>query len=43
MKIAHRASFVSAETILFRCLLHDYFVNLGDCKMAEVIGLSVTH
>ena len=42
LKIAHRGSFVSAETILFRRLLHDCFVDLGDCKMEETIGLSVT-
>ena len=42
MKIAHHGSFVSAETILFRRLLHDCLVDLEDCKMEETIGLSVT-
>ena len=40
--MAYCSSFVSAETILFRCFLHDCFVDLEDCKMEEVIGLSVT-
>ena len=42
LKIAQSGSFVSAETILFRRFLHDLFVDLGDCKMEEPIGLSVT-
>ena len=42
LKIAHRGCFVSAETILFRRLLHDCFVDLGDCKMEKAIDLSVT-
>ena len=42
VKIAHCGSFVSAETILFRRLLHCWFIDLGDCKMEETIGLSVT-
>ena len=42
LKIAQSGSFVSAETILFRRLSHDCFVNLEDCKMEEAIGLSVT-
>ena len=42
LKIAHRGSFVSSETILFCCLLHDCVVDLEDCKMEEIIGLSVT-
>ena len=42
LKIAHSGFFVSAETILFCHLLHACFVDLGDCKMEEMIGLSVT-
>ena len=42
LKIAQSGSFVSAETILFCCLLHDYFVDLGDCRMEKAIGLSVS-
>ena len=42
VKIAHCGSFVSAETILLRRLLHCWFIDLGGCKMEETIGLSVT-
>ena len=41
LKIARSSFFVSDETILFCCCLHDYFVDLEDCRMEKVIGLSV--
>ena len=41
LRTAYCASFVSAETILFRRHLQDCLVDLGDCKMEETIGLSV--
>ena len=41
LKVAHFGYFVSAETILFHRLLHDCLVGLEDCKMEEMIGLSV--
>ena len=41
LKVARCGSFVSAETILFCCLLHDCHVDLEDCKMEKVIDLSV--
>ena len=40
--IEQSGSFVSAETILFCRFLHDCFVDLGECKMGETIGLSVS-
>ena len=42
LKIAQSGSFVSAETILFRRFLHDCFVDHGDCRMENAIGLSVS-
>ena len=42
LKIAQSGSFVSAETILFRRFLHDFFVDHGDCRMEKPIGLSVS-
>ena len=42
LKIAQSGSFVSAETILFRRFLHDFFVDHGDCRMEKAIGLSVS-
>ena len=42
LKIAHCGSFVSTETNLFCCCLDDECVELGDCRMEEPIGLSVT-
>ena len=41
LKFAHRGCFISTETILFHSVFNDCFVDLGDCKMQEVIGLSV--
>ena len=41
LKIANSSSFVSDETILFCCCLHDYFVDIENCKMEKAIGLSV--
>ena len=40
--IEQSSSFVSAETILFCRFLHDCFVDFGECKMGETIGLSVS-
>ena len=34
-------TFVSTETNLFCLLLHDCFVDYGDCEMEKTIGLSV--
>ena len=34
-------TFVSTETNLFSRLLHDRFVDYGDCEMEKAIGLSV--
>ena len=38
---AHGGTFVSTETNLFCRLLHDCFVDYGDCEMEKAIGLSV--
>ena len=40
--ITHGGTFVSSETNLFCCCLHDHFVELSDCRMEEPSGLSVT-
>ena len=40
--ITHGGTFVSSETNRFCCCLHDHFVELGDCRMEEQNGLSVT-
>ena len=37
----HGGTFVSPETNLFCRLLHDCFVDYGDCEMEKAIGLSV--
>ena len=38
----HGGTFVSTETNLFCRLLHDCFVDHGDCEMEKAIGLSVS-
>ena len=40
--ITHGGTFVSSETNLFCCCLHDYFVEFSDCSMEEPSSLSVT-
>ena len=37
----HGGTFVLTETNLFCRLLHDCFVDYGDCEMEKAIGLSV--
>ena len=37
----HGGTFVSTGTNLFSRLLHDCFVDYGDCEMEKAIGLSV--